>query len=951
MSFAPFAESYVQLANPRVSTRDAERQMFAAREILQRLVRQPGVILADEVGMGKTFVALAIVASILIDRKHHGPVVVMTPPSLRYKWPKDWNTFRTNCLAPELRDRFRTATAESGVEFLRLLDDQADRCAHVIFLTHGALNRAIGDGFAKLAVVKRAFRGRSSLAEQRHNFGRFAGRILQMREYERRVPGILGDLLDRDCENWQKVLHRADDRFRTEVTDDPVPELLAAALQEMESRHFEPLVEALRRVPLRESAYLEDRLREVRHELNREMESVWQQTLLRAKFHSPLLVLDEAHHVKNPETKLASLFGRPEFNEESNLVSRGGPLADRFDRMLFLTATPFQLGHGELIRILERFDGIHWKGKRAPTISREIFKSELTALADALDDAQGAALRLDGTWGRLNMENIGCEAPTDADIEKWWEQASRAEGEGLVAQVAQQVHYTRDVMKKAERALAPWILRHVRPAQLCEGSDQPRRQVRTGAAILSDERTNTGLEITPETLLPFLLAGRAQGLFAASGKGRALFADGLASSFEAYLDTRSGRVGIDEDPDTGDADEITELQWYLDHLDKALPRDSRHALAAHPKIRATTERAIDLWKGGEKVLIFCHYRATGRALRQHISMRLHQEVLALGTQKLPGRSPAQVEGLLDELGDRFFKDDKLRTLVTQAIQSIVDAFALSAEERELAVEVVRRFVRTPSFLVRYFPLEGADPAVGMTQALQAPRGGESLRERIENFCRFLSEQCTSEERAEYLQALLTVQTGTRVGKEVRAAFDPAERGAADDSALLLPNVRLANGEVRRETLRTLLLTFNTPLFPEILIASSVLAEGVDLHLHCRYVIHHDLCWNPSMLEQRSGRVDRIGCLAERVRQSINLYLPYVTATQDEKMFRVVRDRERWFQIVMGEKYEVDEATTEARSQRIPLPEAVRAELALKLHPGETSVSGQLPPIQRAATDP
>jgi hypothetical protein len=68
-----------------------------------------------------------------------------------------------------------------------------------------------------------------------------------------------------------------------------------------------------------------------------------------------------------------------------------------------------------------------------------------------------------------------------------------------------------------------------------------------------------------------------------------------------------------------------------------------------------------------------------------------------------------------------------------------------------------------------------------------------------------------------------------------------------------------------------------------------------------------------------------------VRQSINLYLPYVAATQDEKMFRVVRDRERWFQIVMGERYEMDEAATDRRAARIRLPEAVRGDLALKLH--------------------
>ena len=79
-------------------------------------------------------------------------------------------------------------------------------------------------------------------------------------------------------------------------------------------------------------------------------------------------------------------------------------------------------------------------------------------------------------------------------------------------------------------------------------------------------------------------------------------------------------------------------------------------------------------------------------------------------------------------------------------------------------------------------------------------------------------------------------------------------------------------------------------------------------------------------------MDRIGCKDERVGQSIHVYMPYVAATQDEKMYRVVRDRERWFQIVMGEKYQVDEAATDRQAERIPLPESVRRELAMRLHP-------------------
>jgi len=122
----------------------------------------------------------------------------------------------------------------------------------------------------------------------------------------------------------------------------------------------------------------------------------------------------------------------------------------------------------------------------------------------------------------------------------------------------------------SERALSPWVLRHARPVTLCEGSELPRRELHTGATILSDRATNGGLEITSVTLLPFLLAGRAQGLVAASSKGRALFADGLASSFEAYLETRTGSTGVDEDADTDtvSAGDVSELQWYLGHLDK-----------------------------------------------------------------------------------------------------------------------------------------------------------------------------------------------------------------------------------------------------------------------------------------------------------------------------------------------------------------------------------------------
>jgi hypothetical protein len=43
-----------------------------------------------------------------------------------------------------------------------------------------------------------------------------------------------------------------------------------------------------------------------------------------------------------------------------------------------------------------------------------------------------------------------------------------------------------------------------------------------------------------------------------------------------------------------------------------------------------------------------------------------------------------------------------------------------------------------------------------------------------------------------------------------------------------------------------------------LLATDAASEGLNLHHRCRVVIHYELPWNPARLEQRAGRVDRLG---------------------------------------------------------------------------------------------
>jgi len=196
------------------------------------------------------------------------------------------------------------------------------------------------------------------------------------------------------------------------------------------------------------------------------MEKVWKLALRRVSFRSPLLVLDEAHHVKNPATRLASLFASEESAADSEYFKAAGPLGGKFERMLFLTATPFQLGHAELVRVLERFEGIAWNGASKPQMPRTEFLAEMNGLGRVLDDAQAAALRLDRAWGRLRPDQVVAEDGTPMDVEQWWDYAQAAEGEGIVAQIADQVRRTEHKMEAAEVALSPWVLRHLKPRHL-----------------------------------------------------------------------------------------------------------------------------------------------------------------------------------------------------------------------------------------------------------------------------------------------------------------------------------------------------------------------------------------------------------------------------------------------------------------------------------------------------
>ncbi|SPF46043.1 hypothetical protein SBA4_3460015 [Candidatus Sulfopaludibacter sp. SbA4] len=143
--------------------------------------------------------------------------------------------------------------------------------------------------------------------------------------------------------------------------------------------------------------------------------------------------------------------------------------------------------------------------------------------------------------------------------------------------------------------------------------------------------------------------------------------------------------------------------------------------------------------------------------------------------------------------------------------------------------------------------------------------------------------------------------------------------------------------------------FNTPLLPEILICTQVGQEGIDLHRHCRHVVHYDLAWNPAVLEQRTGRADRIGSKTFRERDAaadpstvvLEIGVPFVAGTYDERMYEELRLRAQTFEVLTGGDFAADHADgqddtmgtqgKELGLSVLPLPPKMISDLRVKLH--------------------
>jgi hypothetical protein len=255
--------------------------------------------------------------------------------------------------------------------------------------------------------------------------------------------------------------------------------------------------------------------------------------------------------------------------------------------------------------------------------------------------------------------------------------------------------------------------------------------------------------------------------------------------------------------------------------------------------------------------------------------------------------------------------------------------------RALVLQALRRALLRESVLLRLLPQRSELDESGWGELLaksflaDLPNQHESMAHRIAVFLEDL--KAASGEIADPSSARGALYEATRLRDQ---QFVALVKGGGGN--MITTRDRIFNG-------------FNTPLLPEVLICTQVGQEGIDLHRHCRNVVHYDLAWNPAVLEQRTGRADRIGSKTFRERDAatdaktvcLQIGVPFIAGTYDERMYEELRLRAQTFEVLTGGDFAADHADglddasgaegKELELSVVPLPPQMINDLRVKLH--------------------
>lgn len=949
-------------ARDGVRVSEVERQEDTVLRALELLERSPGVVIADEVGMGKTFEALGVVAA----QCHRDPkckVAVVTPgPDLNEKWEGEFERFSDR----EAQIFDFGGAFQAVYDLPSFIEAAKDRNTRAVVVPVSAFHDTRADEDQALLL--------SLYFEWKQLHGHTVNAIL--RRYR-------GGRLEGFATNELRFLGRFD---RTSLEP-----------------HLEHAFRAGYTGPYHG---LDDLYVKYGGNAAFESDELVKRAIDFAKFRVvrallpdfDLLVIDEAHKLKNAHTvrsqAVATIFRR------------------KFEKALFLTATPFQLTVGELGQVFEIFS----LAKNAP----KDVTDRAERLFTSIEQYQRAYRTLEEEWTRLDEESALAFAELyagDPDLA-----GPIVPGLHRVVEAVRSVKRLKE--EEIEPGFREWMIRSLREDKREYRAHDRKRLKPAGEGVLPFlvyERFIAELFRQKETTHKASVEVNMVSSYAAARRGALLDESGreLPASAEAYrtllrrlLDDLRTRPS--SHPKFGYL--VLDVLKAAEQGEKTLifcKRVETLAGLANAISSAWEQHVLDLWQrtfpGATAEEVFDEHEGDERSRGLHTRLQARfqrpQDALYLALRErhlhtfVPRALPERQRW--DEVIDRanvalegqLVAPASVERIDWRLLQRCIEhaaAAALPADDRLTSNEAVLRdeaFVRLGLSRSRADSGEGGSSAPSWRIREDAARhvleprdhlwsllGNELPKEArtrvrvVEGLARYLTfrdipfladllaaakdrklnvKSVESQAFLEFVDEFWTLPAGRLWLERLRAFLTYFNSRNEKQREAILEGPLKTRGFVRqtrdgesRERLRE---AFNTPLFPMVLVANEVMQEGLDLHRNCRRVVHHDLDWNPAQIEQRVGRVDRLGSLIARLRESdpnqkLEILYPLIERTIDMRLYRTVKSREKWLEFLLGaapQFAEFDDGGAPVRE----LPHGLAESLAVRLHPKRATTRG------------
>lgn len=314
--------------------------------------------------------------------------------------------------------------------------------------------------------------------------------------------------------------------------------------------------------------------------------------------------------------------------------------------------------------------------------------------------------------------------------------------------------------------------------------------------------------------------------------------------------------------------------WWREVIGGAFATDG-DPLYEHPALLAAVEAIDEVTGAGEKVLVFGRFTLPLQALERLLNARQMLRALDAGEPwaqaKVHDAEWTAVQAAHRQLGrsgaaDRQALDQQLRRQYRELENRRRDFRTGLLERLDAGLPGHGRSRKVFEAFGQAVAQEGGQASGALAlvaQALHELAAGErdagAARPVAGAFTALLDAVCEPQDDDEESDQALTDTAAGALWETLKARlheeFNRPEGGFA----------RLMYGGTEPQTRRFLQLAFNRPgSHPRVLVAQSLVGrEGLNLHRACRTVVLLHPEWNPGVVEQQIGRVDRVDSLWER----------------------------------------------------------------------------------------